>query len=53
MLLGTVRGKFQNITLLGGGTVDTTIGDRGREEWDKLIEEIQKDESRGQTWVIA
>ena len=53
MLLGTVRGKFQNITLLGGGTVDTTIGDRGKEEWDKLIEEIQKDESRGQTWVIA
>lgn len=53
MLLGTVRSKFQNITLLGGGTVDTAIGDRGREEWDKLIEEIQRDEAKGQTWVIA
>ena len=53
ILLGTVRSKFQNITLLGGGTVDTSIGDRGREEWDKLVEEIQKDESRCQSWVIA
>ena len=40
MLLGTVRSKFKGMTLLGGGTVDYEIGDRGREEWDKLIEEI-------------
>lgn len=53
MLLGTVRKKFQNITLLGGGSVDITIGDEGKEEWMKLIDEIQKDESIGQTWVIV
>ena len=53
MLLGTVRSKFKGMTLLGGGTVDYEIGDRGREEWDKLIEEIQRDEAKGQYFCVS
>lgn len=52
-LLGTVRKKFSNITLLGGGTVDTTIGDEGNAELEKILEEIQKEESKGQSCYIC
>lgn len=53
ILLGTVRKKFQNITLVGGGSIDTSIGDEGKEEKQHLMEEIIKQESKGQSWVIA
>ncbi|MEG0153565.1 MAG: hypothetical protein RR744_10420, partial [Cellulosilyticaceae bacterium] len=53
ILLGTIRKKFSSITLLGGGSVDITIGDEGREELTKLIDEIQKDESKGQCCYIC
>lgn len=32
ILLGTVRKKYSSVQLIGGGTIDTTIGDEGREE---------------------
>ena len=32
ILLGTVRKKFSGINLVGGGQIDTSIGDEGREE---------------------
>lgn len=53
ILLGTVRKKFQNVQLVGGGSLDTSIGDEGREEKNQLMEEIIKQESKGQSWVIA
>lgn len=53
IILGTVRKKFSNITLLGGGQVDVSIGDEGKEEWNNLIENIQKDEARGQCAIIV
>ena len=51
--LGIVRKKFSNVQLIGGGQIDTTIGDEGKEELNAIIENIIKDESKGQTWVIA
>lgn len=45
ILLGTVRKKFQNVQLIGGGSVDTEIGQEGREELDKLMEQVRTDES--------
>jgi hypothetical protein len=53
ILLGTVRKKFSGTQLIGGGQIDTTIGDEGRDELNKIMEDIIKDESIGQTWVIA
>lgn len=53
ILLGTVRKKFASTQLVGGGTVDTSIGDEGKEELSKIMEDIIKDESIGQTWVIG
>lgn len=41
LLLGTIRAKFSNVQLLGGGSVDASIKEEGKEERDKLIEEIQ------------
>lgn len=53
ILLGTVRKKFSGTQLIGGGQIDTSIGDEGREELSKIMEDIIKDESIAQTWVIA
>lgn len=53
ILLGTVRKKFSGTQLIGGGTIDTTIGDEGKEELNTIMEDIIKSESIGQTWVIA
>lgn len=53
ILLGTIRKKFSNLTLLGGGTVDITIGDEGREELDTILENIRTDESRGNGFIIG
>ena len=47
ILLGTIRKKFSSIQLIGGGQIDTTIGDEGREEKQQILENIQKDESQG------
>lgn len=52
ILLGTVRKKFQNIALPGGGSVDTSIGDEGHQELEKLTDELIKSESKGQYFVF-
>ena len=39
--------------LLGGGQIDTTIGDEGKEELNAIIENIIKEEAKGSTWIIA
>ena len=53
ILLGTIRKKFQNISLVGGGSVDTSIGDEGREEKQAALEDIIKSESKGQCCFIV
>jgi hypothetical protein len=52
-LLGTIRGKFQNLSLLGGGSVDTSIGQEGKEELENLIKEISISESAGHGFFIG
>ena len=41
MIVGRVRKKFESIPLLGGGQVDTSIFDEGKELWDKTMEDLQ------------
>lgn len=53
MLLGTIRKKFASVQLIGGGQLDTTIGDEGREEWNQIMENIIRDESKGQCCYIV
>jgi len=53
ILLGTIRKKFSSIQLIGGGQIDTTIGDEGKEEKNQIMENLIKDEAQGQAWVIA
>ena len=53
MLVGTVRKKFQGTTLLGGGTLDTDIYNEGKEEKDKLMEELIARESKGQCFYVS
>ena len=44
ILLGTIRKKFEGVSLLGGGTIDTSIGDEGTTERDNLIEKLRREE---------
>ena len=53
ILLGTIRKKFASVQLIGGGTIDTTIGDEGKEEKQAALEDLIKSESRGQCCYIA
>ena len=53
ILLGTVRKKFSSIQLIGGGSIDTSIGDEGKEELQAALEDLIKSESRGQCCFIA
>ena len=53
ILLGTVRSKFTGVQLVGGGQVNTAIGDQGQQELQNLIATIRKDESRGNMFFIA
>jgi hypothetical protein len=52
ILLGQVRSKFTGVQLIGGGQVDTQIGQQGTDELNKIMDEIIKDESRGQVAYI-
>ena len=45
--LGIVRKKFSSVQLIGGGTIDTSIGDEGKEEFDKAMEDLRTTESFG------
>lgn len=53
IILGTIRKKFSSVQLVGGGSIDTSIGDEGREELDNLIENIRQDEARGNFFYIG
>lgn len=53
ILLGTIRSKFQNVQLVGGGSIDTSIKEEGQAELDKILEEIRNAESKGNQWYFA
>lgn len=44
ILLGRVRSKYSGVQLLGGGSLDTGVLTEGKEERDKLIDEIRLNE---------
>ena len=52
ILLGTVRKKFSSVQLVGGGQIDTSIGDEGREELNNILENIRADEAKGNFFFI-
>ena len=45
IILGTIRGKFQGVQLLGGGTLSDDIKNEGIQERDALREELFARES--------
>ena len=53
MLVGTVRKKFQGTALLGGGTLDTEIYNEGKEEKDKILEDLIQRESKAQCFYVS
>lgn len=53
ILLGNIRKKFGSVQLVGGGNIDTSIGDEGREELNNIIENIIRDASYGQEFFIV
>lgn len=53
ILLGTIRKKFSGVNLIGGGQIDTSIGDEGKEEYNAALEDLIKSESRGQCCYIS
>lgn len=53
ILLGTIRSKFQNVQLVGGGNIDTSIKEEGQQELDKILEEIRTAEGVGNLYVLV
>ena len=51
--LGVVRKKFSSVQLIGGGTIDTTIGDEGKEEMNQIMEQLRQDESFGNLCFVG
>lgn len=43
IMLGAVRGKYDGITLPGGGSVSKDIGAEGKEELDKTLENLRSE----------
>jgi hypothetical protein len=43
ILLGQIRGKYEGITLPGGGSVSKDIGAEGKEELDKTLENLRSE----------
>jgi hypothetical protein len=44
IIVGRVRKKFESVQLLGGGNVDATIGDDGKELLEKTMEKLRDQE---------
>ncbi len=44
IILGRVRSKFQGVQLLGGGTLEATVGAEGKEERDTLLDKLRSKE---------
>ena len=52
-MLGTIRGKFDGMNLPGGGTVSKDIGAEGKEELDKVLENLRAETAFGQEVFFA
>ena len=52
IMLGTIRSKFGSVQLIGGGNINTDIGQEGREELNNIIENIMRDTNFGQQCYI-
>jgi hypothetical protein len=53
MILGMVRKKFEGVQLPGGGTIDVTVGDDGKEEWTAAYDEIITRIGPHSAWYIG
>jgi len=52
ILLGTIRKKFASVPLIGGGTIDTSIGEEGIKERDELIANLQSTEAPVLSFIV-
>lgn len=53
IMLGQIRGKYEGINLPGGGSVSKEIGAEGKEELDKILENLRAETSFGQEVYFA
>ena len=53
IMLGDIRAKFGSVQLIGGGNINTDIGQQGRDELNQIIENILRDTSIGQQFYIV
>jgi hypothetical protein len=53
IMLGQIRGKYDGINLPGGGTVSKEIGAEGKEELDKIMENLRAETAFGQEVFFA
>ena len=53
IMLGQIRGKYDGITLPGGGNVSKEIGQEGQQELDKILENLRAEVSLGQEVFFA
>jgi hypothetical protein len=53
IMLGTIRGKYDGISLPGGGSVTKDIGQEGQQELDKLMENLRAETAFGQEIFFA
>ena len=53
IMLGQIRGKYDGITLPGGGNVSKDIGAEGKEELDKIMENLRAETAFGQEIFFA
>jgi len=53
IILGNIRKKFGSVQLLGGSSIDTSVGEEGAAELEKLIESVKKDEAMSTGFYIG
>lgn len=53
IMLGQIRGKYEGITLPGGGNVAAKIGDEGQQELEKILENLKAETAFGQEVFFA
>lgn len=53
IMLGEIRGKYDSVGLVAGGTVSKEIGQEGKEELDKIMENLRAETSFGQAFFFA
>ena len=51
IILGTIRGKYNGVQMLGGGNLDTSVKQEGISERDTLFDEIQRKQGPCKFWI--